>query len=253
MLLPGLVSITFRQLGPAAIIELVRTAGGRAIEWGGDIHVPHGDLVAARQVGDLTRAAGLEVAAYGAYYRLAVSETDGLPFARVLATALALGAPLVRVWAGNRSSQNADAASRAAVVADARRVAAAAHTAGIAVACEFHGGTLTDTNESARRFYSEVDHPNLKAYWQPPVGDTVEYGVAGLRSLLPRLANIHAFHWGPTPAQRQPLSAGAEPWRKYLAVARTTGQRHHVLLEYVADDDPANFTRDLATLREWLA
>ncbi len=61
----GLVSVTFRQLTPSAIITLVTRAGLDGIEWGGDVHVPHGDLVRARQVRQQTIQAGLQSAAYG--------------------------------------------------------------------------------------------------------------------------------------------------------------------------------------------
>ena len=70
MLIPGLVSVTFRQLAPREIVQLAAAAGLRGIEWGGDIHVPHGDLQAARAVRDITAAAGLQVLAYGSYFRL---------------------------------------------------------------------------------------------------------------------------------------------------------------------------------------
>ena len=40
----GLVSITFRELNPLEIIRLVSKAGLDGIEWGGDVHVPHGDI-----------------------------------------------------------------------------------------------------------------------------------------------------------------------------------------------------------------
>jgi hypothetical protein len=46
-LIPGLVSVTFRKLAPAAIVELAVKAQLRSIEWGGDVHVPHGDVRAA--------------------------------------------------------------------------------------------------------------------------------------------------------------------------------------------------------------
>src|SRR4051812_49693737 len=100
----GLVSVTFRALGPQQVVELVRQANLDAIEWGGDIHVPHGDTARAREVRTMTLDAGLAVAAYGSYYRAAVSDADGLPFARVLETAVALEAPTIRVWAGNKAS-----------------------------------------------------------------------------------------------------------------------------------------------------
>ena len=63
MLYGGLVSITFRQLQPREIITLVQKSGLKGIEWGGDVHVPHGNLHAAREVGHMTREAGLTVAA----------------------------------------------------------------------------------------------------------------------------------------------------------------------------------------------
>ena len=46
----GLVSITFREKSPEEIVGLVVEAGLDGIEWGGDVHVPHGDLAKAREV-----------------------------------------------------------------------------------------------------------------------------------------------------------------------------------------------------------
>ena len=40
----GLVSVTFRDKTPAEIVSEVKKAGLDAIEWGGDVHVPHGDV-----------------------------------------------------------------------------------------------------------------------------------------------------------------------------------------------------------------
>ncbi|MFN2155934.1 MAG: sugar phosphate isomerase/epimerase, partial [Anaerolineae bacterium] len=97
MIRSGLVSITFRQLSPAEIVARAAQAGLEAIEWGGDVHVPHGDVDAARTVRRTTEEAGLQVAAYGAYYR--VGHEEPCPFADVLESAVALGAPLIRVWA----------------------------------------------------------------------------------------------------------------------------------------------------------
>ena len=90
----GIVSVTFRQLSPERIISLVSEGGLSAVEWGGDVHVPHGDLATARDVGRWTRNAGLEVASFGSYYKAGESEEAGLPFTSVLETASALGAPL---------------------------------------------------------------------------------------------------------------------------------------------------------------
>ena len=253
MIRPGLVSITFRQLPPAEIIALVQTAGLTGIEWGGDIHVPHGDLACAREVRQRTLDAGLAVAAYGSYYRINGSEAEGLRFETVLETAVALGAPTIRVWVGPRGSAETSAAERAASVAEARRIAGLAQAAGIAVASEYHGGTLTDTNVSTQMLLREIDHPNFFTLWQPVAGLPVAENVAGLRGVLSRVTNLHCFYWWPTGAERQPLAAGADSWRQYLGLLPASGRDHFVLLEFVVGDAPENFRRDAATLRQWLA
>jgi hypothetical protein len=207
----------------------------------------------AQAVGQATRAACLDVAAYGSYYR--VGETEGAPdFADVLASAQALGAPLIRVWAGKRGSADADAPYREQVVADLKRIATLAAEVGIAVACEFHGGTLTDTNESALAMYEAVDHPNLLAYWQPPTGPSDQYCLDGLTSLLPRLTNLHVFQWATVDGKRvrQPLADGASRWASFLTTAGKAAGDRWALLEFVRDDAPEQLVADATTLLSWL-
>lgn len=105
---PGLVSISFRDLSPERLIQEVVDAGLQGLEWGGDVHVPHGDTSTAEQVGIRTREAGLEVVAYGSYYRLGETR-DNPEFEAVLESACALKAPTIRVWAGRQASADADA------------------------------------------------------------------------------------------------------------------------------------------------
>ncbi len=248
MFLPGLVSITFRKLTPAAIIDLVAETGLAAIEWGGDVHVPHGDLTRARQVGQATRAAGLAVASYGSYYRL--GDNPDFTFATVLATAVELGAPLVRVWAGRRGSAAADADYRAAVAREALAAADAAGRHGLQVACEFHAGTLTDTTESAGALLAAANHPNLHAYWQPPVGWQQAQYEASLAQILPRLAALHVFQWRDD-GSRLPLADGQARWAPLLNLVATRRPELAcpALLEFVRDDDPQAFRQDAATLK----
>jgi hypothetical protein len=237
-LVPGLVSVTFRQLRPAEIISLVVEAGLRAVEWGGDVHVPVGDPRTAKDVAARCADAGIAVEAYGSYYR-----ADG-DFGPVLDTALALGAPRIRVWAGHNGS--ADEPDRAAVVDGLR--AAVARAGGVEVAVEYHADTLTDTLASAVRLLTEV--PGLKPYWQPPIGSSLDDALLAVPALSPVAA--HVFSWDDT-GGRLPLAARADLWRPVLAeVTKLPGTRH-VLLEFVRDDDPAAFIEDAATLREWLA
>ncbi|MGH3758090.1 sugar phosphate isomerase/epimerase family protein [Actinophytocola sp.] len=234
---PGLVSVTFRRLGVAEIVALVAGAGLRAVEWGGDVHVPSPPV--AREVALRCADAGLEIAAYGSYYR------GGPGFADVLATAVALGAPRIRVWAGRHGS--AAEPDRAAVVADLARAAAQAAGEGVEVCLEYHANTLTDTLESTMELLRAV--PAVRSYWQPPVGDRPATALAAVQALRPVTA--HVFSWDDA-GTRLPLAAGESLWRPVLGALGELPGTRYALLEFVRDDDPAAFAEDAATLLGWL-
>jgi sugar phosphate isomerase/epimerase len=252
MIRGGLVSVTFRSLSPGEIVELVAQAGLAGIEWGGDVHVPHGDVAVAREVYRRTADAGLTVCAYGSYYRVGTGEPPA--FEAVVESALALHAPLVRVWAGRRGSADAGVAYRRAVVEDAQRILELAQQAGLGLAYEFHNHTLTDTNASALRLLREVDpsgpapepSAGLSSYWQPIEGMDEPARLAGLRALRPWLSHVHVQQG------RRPLAEGADAWLPRLEIVRSTGRDHHALIEFVQDDAPEAFLRDAETLLGWL-
>jgi len=272
----GLVSITFRQLSPEDIIQLCVDNQLDGIEWGGDVHVPPGNAAVAARVRSLTEQAGLGVAAYGSYYVLNGSATNNKhTFDAVLDSAQALGAPLIRIWAGAKSSAQATAQDWADAIKDSRRLGDMAAAKGVKVAYEYHQGTLTDTNESAMKLLTEVAHPNVTSFWQPPNGADFEYCCEGLGNLLMsgRLTSIHAFHWWPGFKDRHPLAAGAARWQPYLSLVREYDQtvaqnaakeqpcprpdalvpERYVCLEFVKNDDPENLVVDAKTLNQWLS
>jgi sugar phosphate isomerase/epimerase len=248
MITTGLVSVTFRKLAPHEIVALVVRAGQQCIEWGGDIHVPHGDLQRAREVAVMTADAGLQVAAYGSYYR--VGTPDGLSFETVLESAQMLGAPLIRVWAGRWGALEASPEQYAQVVHDGRRIAGMAHDAGIRIAFEFHPNTLTDSADAAIRLYRDIDHPNVSSYWQPSVDDPMVERLDSLQSLLPYLTNLHVFHWVKSSegTDQRPLDEGRAEWTNYLRAATATGRDHAAMLEFVKGESPEQYLADAAVL-----
>ena len=234
-LVPGLVSVTFRGLSVAEIVGLVSLAGLRAVEWGGDVHVP--DPVAARETAARCADAGIEVAAYGSYYRAG----SGASFDDVLRTALALGAPRIRIWAGSTGSVAEP--DRRAVVDDIARVAGLAAAEGVTVCLEYHANTLTDTLQSTVDLLAAV--PAVRPYWQPPVGGSAAEALVAVETLRPVTA--HVFTWSGT-GDRLPLADGEAMWVPVLS----TMDDGYALLEFVRDDDPAAFAEDAATLLRWL-
>ncbi len=249
MFMGGLVSVTFRELNPEQIIDLVRKSKLNAIEWGGDVHVPHGDLACADSVRDLTRQAGLTIVSYGSYYR--VGHNEPIDFEQVAETAVTLGAPVVRVWAGKQGSDDADDAYWKTVIADSKRIARIAAARKLAVSYEYHAGTLTDTCAGTLRLLNGADEPNLLTHWQPVAGRGLAKNLDELTALLPHLCHLHCFHW--VDGQRCPLADGIADWETYLQAAAETQRDHAVLMEFVADNEPDNYLADAGELRQMLS
>lgn len=246
MLHTGLVSVTFRNLSPSEIISLVAEAGLEGIEWGGDVHAPPGNAERAREIRQATLDVGLKVASYGSYYRAGC----GHDFAGVLETAVALGAPTIRIWAGDKGTDKADEAWWDIVVQDIKSVTAQAKEAGIAIALEYHSHTLTDGPDQAIRLLELVDDANLYIYWQPVIGVDVDSNAETLRRFIPFLANIHMFHW--EPGVRLTMEEGIAPWQQYLTEVRGLREDRFVMLEFVQNDDPAQFLKDAGVLKQLL-
>ena len=237
----GMCSVTLRGCGVEEVVATASAAGLAGIEWGTDVHVP--DLAAAAHARTATAAAGLSVLSLGSYYR-AGSFGD---FDAVLALAVELGAPRIRIWAGSTSSAQTDEAGWNAIVEDSRRVAALAAERNISIAFEYHGGTLTDTPETTVQLLDLVDLPNVATYWQPAPGLTDQQALASLHAVLDRVVGVHVFSWWPH-SERMPLTSRQQLWRVVSDVLRCGGQDVDVMLEFVADDDHANVISDASYL-----
>jgi sugar phosphate isomerase/epimerase len=175
-----------------------------------------------------------------------------LPFEHVLESAIELGAPTIRVWAGAVGSAAAGADVRVKVTSDLNRIAAMAAGQRITISLEFHNGTLTDTADSTVRLLHEVAHPNLFTYWQPPLDRDTDGCVQDLKRLLPWVTNLHVYHWKPSSTERLALGDGAQRWALFLDTAAQGGGDRYAMLEFVERDSPECFLRDAATLKEWV-
>lgn len=251
MLYTGLCSITFRKYSVDEIIEIAEQGGIDGIEWGGDVHVPPGALELARAVGEKTKAAGLETCSYGAYYRCDEASED---FADVLDTAVALGAPIIRVWPGRQDSETASDAYRAEVVEHLRRAVIAARELDVTIALEYHGETFTDTQASAHQLIREVNLPELKLFWQPRTSGSFANDLLELDAALPHLAYVHCFNWGPEGFNdARPLLDGTAQWQQFLDRIRQVEGDRFVILEFVKDGSPEQFLEDAQVLRSLIA
>jgi 3-dehydroshikimate dehydratase len=246
---PGLCSVTMRHLTVEEVAKLAAEAGLRAIEWGGDVHVPPGDDTAVRRAVTAAAVAGLECASYGSYL---LADGDGAKETalRALDAAVALGAPNVRVW----TPFGVDPGSpRTGEVVDAlATVAALAAERDLRLGLEFHAHTLTATAASTLDLLAAVDAPNLSTYWQPPYwlpARAPADDAAEVASLGDHLSHLHVYEWAGAEDRRQ-LLEGDTRWRAVLAALSDSPRV--AFLEFVAGDDPRALLADARTLHAWL-
>ena len=251
MIYPGLVSVTFRHLSVKEVIELALKAKLTCIEWGGDVHVPHGDLEIAKSVQLQTTEAGFKVNAYGSYYRVGSFDKSQIEFQDVINTARVLGALTIRVWAGEISSESASESHWDEVVADSNRIADMAALADISISFEYHSHTLTDTNNSAFKLLGLLPHPNINTFWQPHNYTTLNYNLEGLATILPKVSDFHVFFWENS-QNRFPLAAGEDFWIPVLQMANKTSRDHFFSLEFVEKNSEGNFLKDALVLKDWI-
>ena len=247
MLIPGLVSISFRKRSAEELVADCAGLGLKTLEWGGDVHVPHGDLVRAREVAEATKKAGLTVSCYGSYFRAGVP--DQPDFSGIADCAEILGAPTVRVWAGNLGS--AECADRRPVVESLQEICGIAADRGITVTLECHNNTLTDTVDSTLQLVAEVGSDALRCGWQPQYKRSAEYRMTWLKAVLPYLSTVHCFCWTDK-HERLALADGLDEWRSFAETLKSAGRDVPVMLEFIRGDSPEQFAADAATLRELL-
>jgi len=251
----AVVSVTFRALSPKELIDLSAKARLSGIEWGSDVHVLPGDVKTARSVREMTEAAGLAVASYASYY-YAAYEANKAPFEAVLESAVALGAPNIRVWAGLGASKDADKAKRAAVAEDLLRCADLAKSAGITLSLEYHSNTLTDTVESTLQLLDEAKHDTLYTYWQAPLTVADEDQTRELELLLDtgRVSNAHIYRWETVDGNyvQQPLASAENLLTTWLSKFGADRNRF-ACIEFVKDGTEAQFIEDASVLNRILS
>ena len=245
----GLLSVSFRKLTVEEIIEQVKKAGLDGIEWGGDVHVPAGDVEKAKYVAKLMEEAGLETLSYGSYFN--VGDMPVEEFRGVIDCAMALNTRIVRVWAGSKSPNLLDVSQEYynKIIADSQAICDMAKPYGLTICYEYHGWTLTENVELALKAVQAVDRENMCLYWQPNFCFAPRANLAVLKQVLPYVRNMHVFKWTEDYA-RYPLEDGREEWESYIALAETTGKVTAAMLEFIKDDSLEQFQADAKVLKE---
>ncbi|MGO8694690.1 MAG: sugar phosphate isomerase/epimerase family protein [Rectinemataceae bacterium] len=166
----GLSSSALLTLSAHDVIAAAAGAGADAIEWAGDVHVPHDDAAAAGGVMIDTLRAGLTTASYAPLYRALPVGEHGLRFESVLEAAAELQAPIVRVFLGGNSPLGREPEQRFLLVSEARRLGDRAARRGVTVCLSLGRNTCMDSYAAAIDLASEIDHPFVRLAWEPLPG-----------------------------------------------------------------------------------
>jgi len=236
----GLVSVSFRQHAPEEILSAMQEAELTCIEWGSDVHCPPEK---AEEIALLQSRYGIQCCAYGTYFRLGETPLEELP--GYIAAAKTLGTDVLRLWCGDKNSQDYRSGEKQALFSACRKAAEIAEQGGVTLCMECHSNTYTNTKEAALALMQTVNSRHFRMYWQPDSYRTEAENMAYAKLLSPYTENIHVFNWKED--KKYPLRQAKDIWQTYLNCFE---QGKTLLLEFMPDDKIESLKGEAAALKE---
>ena len=231
----GLTSVTFRGEEYETVIDYCVKSGLSCIEWGSDIHVPETDLDKARAVRKASDKAGIRICSYGSYYNLCANENCEEAFLPYLETAVILGAPIIRLWAGKVGSNSASKEYYAQAVIETQKLCDMAAKYNITLAFEYHRNSLSDNADSAIRIYKDINRKNFGLYYQQSLQCTLEENIAALEKMLPYIKMVHVFYYENKMRMSLGDGEGIDFWTRVIALLREHQIHADLLFEFLKD------------------
>ena len=248
----GLVSVTFRKETYETVLDYCVGSGLSCVEWGSDIHVPAGDMERARAVKEASDRAGVRICSYGSYYQLGEYEDVVAVFRPYLETALVLGAPIIRVWAGKIGSADATEEYYERIVEEMKRLCDMTEPHQITLAFEFHKNTLADTADSALWLCREIDRKNFGMYYQQKPENSPEENCATLEKLMPYLKMVHVFYYENRMKKSLQDEGGVDFWTRIIGRIKEEQVQVNLLLEFLKDSSLEGLKREADVLKKLL-
>ena len=239
----GMTSLTFRDRSIEETAKYAKEAGIDGIEWGvSETHASLTDDTFLERIKEASRKNGLEIFSLGAYCNM----TDPEDCDKTLQVAIKLGAPIIRIWAGNKSPKECDEAYVDCVVKNTIAMAKKAAAHHIKLGFEYHSYTLTETAESAVSLIKRINCPNVGLYWQPEGNISVEENLANRNQVLPYcIGNMHVQNWNEEESYIL-LEGISDRLEQYFGDIKE--QDYHLMIEFVKDAEPENLNKDAAVL-----
>ena len=237
----GLVSVSFRQNSPKEILSAMNGAGLSVIEWGSDIHCPPQK---AKEIAKEQNEFNITCCSYGTYFKIGVTPTDEI-YAYITAAKI-LGTDILRLWCGNKNSEDYSDCEKEILFSECRALAKIAKAEGVTLCMECHIKTYTNRKESALELMQAVGGEHFKMYWQPNQFNSDEENIASAKLLFPYTEHIHVFNW--KQKEKYPLADAKDIWKKYLSNFKD----NTLLLEFMPDGKIESLKTEADALREMI-
>jgi len=256
----ALCTIAFRERLLEYSLDLAAEVGFQGVEvWGREPHISEEyDKNRVAAAGRMVSERGLKVAVFGSYLKFgATNDDERLELKDVLRIAAGLGAPIVRVWASDVGSDEADDALWRRTIDEAGEAASRAAKMGLTLAVEMHSKTLCDTGATTRRLLDAVNCPAFGANYQASSRHRDETALERLELALPRVVHMHAQNFVPLNAgsdrvERVGLADGIVEYGPLLGLLRKSGYEGFISVEFApsaAADKREAIARDYHYLR----
>lgn len=158
----GVASVTFRNKTVPETVEIAKNAGVEYIEWGGDVHVK--TLEDAKRAKKLCDENGIKICSYGSYYRVGCG--DKSKWEEICLIADAMNASSVRVWLGEKDSEETTQAEYERILEDLKYICAVAQKYNLLVCPECHDNTYNNNTDAFLKIKNEMKADNFKTYFQ---------------------------------------------------------------------------------------
>jgi sugar phosphate isomerase/epimerase len=237
----GLVSVSFRPLEPAAVVELCSANGLGYIEWGSDVHAPCQDTEKLREIVRLQNKYAIICSSYGTYFRIGVDAVEDIyPY---IQAAKILGTDILRLWCGDKNYTDMSAQERDFIISESKKLARIAEENGVTLCMECHNKTFTNCLSGAIELMEAVDSPCFRMYWQPNQFRTLEENLEYAEKIAKYTKVIHVFNW--EGKEKYPLCQAIEIWKRYLSFFDGSQK---LLLEFMPDGKPESLGAEAGAL-----
>ncbi len=241
----GLCSVTFRKKSAAKVVEIAKKAGVRYIEWGGDIHVTNTEE--ARIVKSICDNEDIKICSYGSYYR--VGSADKIKWEEICRIAKAMNASTVRVWLGNKNSEDTSEEEYNRILADLKSMCSVAKKYKLLVCPECHDNTYNNNTDAFLTLKDELKADNFRTYFQSRYF-RFDYDVDRIDRTFDYIENVHISYRDLIKEQRfRKKDRGyLDRLLKKLAQKQFDGV---VLVEFTKGSREKNFIKDIRKLKSY--